>query len=76
MTEQCNSCGKDVSKYVLFEVAEFEDVADDNHKIRNFYSATICNNCEMNIRGQSRILRDILCKRTRDRIYTSHASSE
>jgi hypothetical protein len=68
MAEQCNSCGKNVTKYVLFEVAEFEDVTDDDPEIRNYHGATICNNCEMYTLGQSRIFRDILCKMTRDRI--------
>jgi len=52
MTEECNSCGKEVTKYVLFEVAEIEDVAGYDSDIRNYYDAIICNNCWIHIQNK------------------------
>ena len=28
MTEECESCGRDVTKYLLLDIMEIEDVAD------------------------------------------------
>jgi hypothetical protein len=39
MTEECSSCKKGITKYILFEVSELEDLEDDNCELRRHQEA-------------------------------------
>jgi hypothetical protein len=45
MTEECDSCGREVTKYVLLDVTEVEDVGNCCPEIRSYYTAILCHNC-------------------------------
>jgi hypothetical protein len=45
MTEECSSCKKGVTKYILFEVSELEDLEDDNCELRRHQEAIVCYDC-------------------------------
>jgi hypothetical protein len=38
MTEECDSCGREVTKYVLLDVTEVEDVGNYCSEIRSYYT--------------------------------------
>jgi hypothetical protein len=44
MTEECDSCRREVAKYVLLDVTEVEDVGNCS-EIRSYYTAILCHNC-------------------------------
>lgn len=45
MTEECSGCKRKVTKYILFEVSELEDLEDDNCAVRGHYEVIVCNDC-------------------------------
>jgi hypothetical protein len=45
MTEECDSCRREVTKYVLLDVTEVEDVGNYCSEIRSYYTAILCHNC-------------------------------
>jgi hypothetical protein len=45
MTEECSTCKRGVTKYVLFEVSELEDLEENDSKLRGHYEVIVCNDC-------------------------------
>jgi hypothetical protein len=45
MTEECDNCGREVTKYFVLDITEVEDVGDHCSEIRSYYTAILCHNC-------------------------------
>jgi hypothetical protein len=61
VSEKCGNCKKHITKYVLLEVSEFEDSAEDSKGIR-FDDTTLCIDCWTSVKQNSRILHEILAR--------------
>ncbi|MFY9799229.1 MAG: hypothetical protein WBF33_24495 [Candidatus Nitrosopolaris sp.] len=46
MTGECDSYGREVTKYVLLDVTEVEDVGNCCPEIRSYYTAILCHYCK------------------------------
>ena len=54
MSEKCENCRKQIIKYVLLEVSEFQDSDDDPEGIK-FENVTLCFDCWTYAKQNSRI---------------------
>jgi hypothetical protein len=59
MTEECQNCRKEVEKYVILEVAEFYDTAQDA-EAASYEDAIVCDICWKDIKKNSLILKKII----------------
>ena len=55
MSEKCENCRKQIIKYVLLDVSEFQDYGDDSEGIK-FENVTLCIDCWTSAKQNSRIL--------------------
>ncbi len=45
MTEECISCNRGVTKYVLFEISELEDLEENDCELKGHYEFIVCSDC-------------------------------
>jgi hypothetical protein len=58
MTEECQNCRKEVKKYVILYIAEFQDTAEEVEGT-NYENITLCNVCWIDIKKNSSVLQKI-----------------
>ena len=58
MTEECQNCRKEVEKYVILDIAEFQDT-EEEVKGTNYENIILCKICWLHIKKSSSILQEI-----------------
>lgn len=59
MSEKCENCRKQITKYVLLDVSEFRDSGDDSEGIK-FEDVILCIDCWTYAKQNSGILQEML----------------
>ena len=62
MTEQCTNCGSLVTRYVVLAISEFQDTLDEDPEQTEFDNVTICDSCWNCIKGNSKVLQNMLVR--------------
>ena len=56
------NCGSLVTRYIVLAVSEFLDTLDEDPEQTKFDNVTICDSCWNRVKGNSKILQNMLVK--------------
>jgi hypothetical protein len=58
MTEECQNCRKKVEKYIILDIAEFQDTAEEVEGT-NYENIILCKICWIDVKKNSSVLQEI-----------------
>ena len=59
MTEECQNCRKQVKKYIILDIAEFQE-KEEEVEGTNYENVTLCKVCWMDLKKNSSVLQEII----------------